>query len=92
MHAICEDIRRHVLKEIDLTKECSDEELQDIISKIASDFYKRYDISIIERVKIEEKVFNSLRGFDILQELIDDPSITEIMVNGPNHIFYEKSS
>ena len=90
MHAICEDIRRHVLKEIDLTKECSDEELQDIISKIASDFYKRYDISIIERVKIEEKVFNSLRGFDILQELIDDPSITEIMVNGPNHIFYEK--
>ena len=57
MHALCEDIRRHVLKEIDLTKECSDEELQDIISKIASDFYKRYDISIIERVKIEEKLY-----------------------------------
>ena len=33
---------------------------------------------------------NSLRGLDILQELIDDPEITEIMVNGPSNIFIEK--
>ena len=34
---------------------------------------------------------NSLRGLDILQELIEDPDITEIMVNGPNNIFVEKN-
>lgn len=34
---------------------------------------------------------NSLRGLDILQELIDDSSITEIMVNGPKDIFIEKN-
>ena len=34
---------------------------------------------------------NSLRGLDILQELIDDSSITEIMVNGPNAIYIEKN-
>lgn len=34
---------------------------------------------------------NSLRGLDILQELIEDPSITEIMVNSPNDIFIEKN-
>ena len=34
---------------------------------------------------------NSLRGLDILQELIDDSSITEIMVNGPNDIYIEKN-
>ncbi len=39
---------------------------------------------------MEQKVFNSLRKLDALQELIDDPQVTEIMVNGPKHIFYEK--
>lgn len=34
---------------------------------------------------------NSLRGLDILQELVEDPSITEIMVNGPDNIFIEKN-
>ena len=37
-----------------------------------------------------KKIMNSLRGLDILQELIDDPEITEIMVNGPSNIFIEK--
>ena len=35
---------------------------------------------------------NSLRGLDILQELVEDPSITEIMVNGPDNIFIEKNN
>ena len=33
---------------------------------------------------------NSLRGFDVLQELLDDPSVTEIMVNGFENIFVER--
>ena len=35
-------------------------------------------------------VFNSIRKLDVLQEILEDSSITEIMVNGPNHIFIEK--
>lgn len=34
---------------------------------------------------------NSLRGFDVLQELLDDPSVTEIMVNGFENIFVERN-
>ena len=37
----------------------------------------------------EEQIFNSFRKLDILQELLDDPEVTEIMVNGAAHIFYE---
>lgn len=90
MQKIVESIRHQVLQEIDLTKECSDEELQDIISQVAKSYYQENNISIIDRVRMEEKIFNALRGFDILQELIDDPDVTEIMVNGPENIFYEK--
>ena len=35
--------------------------------------------------------FYSLRKLDVLQELLEDPTITEIMVNGAEHIFYEKA-
>ena len=38
-----------------------------------------------------EGVFNSMRGLDVLQPLVDDPSITEIMINGPHHVFVEQS-
>lgn len=35
-------------------------------------------------------MFSSLRGLGILDELLDDDSITEIMINGPENIFVEK--
>ena len=38
-----------------------------------------------------ETVFNSMRGLDVLQPLVDDPSITEIMINGPHHVFIEQN-
>ena len=47
-------------------------------------------ISLRERVRIEQQVFNSLRKLDALQDLVDDPEVSEIMVNGPQNIFYEK--
>ena len=37
-----------------------------------------------------ETVFNSMRGLDVLQPLVDDPSITEIMINGPHHVLLNK--
>ena len=40
---------------------------------------------------LEARVFNSLRKLDALQELLDDPEISEIMVNESKHIFYEKA-
>ena len=36
------------------------------------------------------QVFHSLRKLDVLQELLNEDDITEIMVNGADHIFYEK--
>lgn len=48
------------------------------------------DLSVSQKSDLRNKVFYSIRGLDILEELIADDSITEIMVNGENNIFYEK--
>lgn len=49
------------------------------------------NISSFEKQGLRNSVFYSIRGLDVLEELISDESITEIMVNGENSIFYEKS-
>ncbi|MDD2392815.1 MAG: ATPase, T2SS/T4P/T4SS family [Eubacteriales bacterium] len=50
---------------------------------------KKY--SIKDKACIAERIFARLKGYDILQPLMDDPHITDILVNGPEHIFFEKS-
>ena len=39
---------------------------------------------------MRQELFNAIRRLDILQELIEDPSITEIMINGPDDVFIER--
>ena len=81
------DIRQRVLERMDLSREMSDEEIENLIGEEASRLMQEEPISIRERLMLEARVFNSLRKLDALQELLDDPEISEIMVNGPKHIF-----
>lgn len=52
--------------------------------------HKTY-FSVVEKEYIIKSIYNSIRGFDVLQDIIDDPAVTEIMVNGTSHIFVEKN-
>ena len=84
-------IRDVVLSEIDLSKELSDEEICDLIGTAVSKEARDIPMTLRQRADLERIIFNSLRKLDILQELVDDKAVTEIMVNGPNEIFYEKA-
>lgn len=84
-------IRDIVLSEIDLSKELSDEEICDLIGIAVSKEAREIPMTLRQRADLERIIFNSLRKLDILQELVDDKAVTEIMVNGPNEIFYEKA-
>ena len=84
-------IRDVVLSEIDLSKELSDEEICDLIGIAVSKEAREIPMTLRQRADLERIIFNSLRKLDILQELVDDKAVTEIMVNGPNEIFYEKA-
>ncbi len=83
-------IREKVLARLDLSREISDEELEAIITEERMAFARDGMFSIRDRVRLEQQVFNSLRKLDAIQELVDDPQVSEIMVNGPKKIFYEK--
>ncbi len=90
MDRIKELLQQRVIKDIDLCREVTDEELYDTIDRILIEYSKEEYIIIREKLRLRKDIFNSIRRLDILQELIEDPAITEIMVNGPDKIFYEK--
>ena len=90
MDEACAIIRGRVLGQMDLSRDMSDEEIEALIGETASSVLQGSAFGIRERIRIERQVFNSLRKLDALQELIDDPEVSEVMVNGPQKIFYEK--
>lgn len=88
--AVWQEIRNRVFQNMDLSGEISDKELKRMIAEEVRQFGKVHLLSLHARETCEEQIFNSFRKLDILQELLDDPEVTEIMVNGAAHIFYEK--
>lgn len=90
-----EDIRRRVrakvVSNLDLSRDTSDEELMEIIDAVLAEEIKKMAVPIEVRRKIKTNVFHSLRKLDVLQELVDDPSITEVMINGTENIFIERA-
>ncbi len=85
-----ERIKEQVMARLDLARETTDEEILDYIDEAVCRRARTESLTLEERKTLRKEVFYALRRLDILQELLDDDEITEIMVNGANHIFYEK--
>ena len=84
-------IREIVSNRLDLTRNISDDEIREVISDIVMEQSRQQYMSLNEKKTLMEGVFNSMRGLDVLQPLVDDPSITEIMINGPHNVFVEQN-
>ena len=91
MGAFVLEVRKIVADRLDLLKEITDEEIQAEISKVVMEISKEQYLTLGEKKELLEGVFNSMRGLDVLQPLVDDPSITEIMINGPHRVFVEQA-
>ena len=85
-----EQLHEQVLSRIDLTNEQTDEELLEIIHSVLEENSRRQFIPLKEKAALGKELFNAFRKLDILQELIEDDSITEIMINGTENIFLER--
>ncbi len=83
-------VRRRVRERLGQLDGISDEELLDLIRTEISKEGKREIIPLQLRKSISYHIFNSLRKLDVLQKYIEDDDVSEIMVNGYNHIFLEK--
>ena len=76
---------------IDLSREVSDEEIQEMIDSQIVGLGRICGLSLAQRQELGKSIFYSIRKMDILQELIDSNDVTEIMINGTENIFIEKA-
>ncbi len=86
-----ERLRKTILGQLDRSREVSDEEVLYTIDRVLTGEGKSAGWSLARREKERQELFYSLRKLGILQELIDDPGITEIMINGTEGIFIEQN-
>lgn len=86
-----QEVRQYVVESLPLGQ-VEDGELEEQIGQIVR---KRLSIKggycpIEQQISITQQVFSSIRGFGILDTILNDDSITEVMINGHQNIFIEK--
>ena len=85
-----EKLREQVYMSLNYAEDMSDEEVKLIIKKVAYSYLKISHLPIKKLVEMEREVFNSMRRLDVLQDYLEDSSISEIMINGWDNIFLER--
>lgn len=85
-----EQIREQVIETIDMSREPEEGELHEIIDRVIEREIDYKYITIEERFRLHREIFNSIRGLGLIEELLENDSITEIMINGKDNIFVEK--
>lgn len=83
-------IKEEILGRLDCGQDFSDEQIRQIIDEQLCTGECAGKIAVPQRRALGKELFDSIRRFDILQELLEDSRITEIMINGPDRIFVEK--
>ena len=83
-------LKRDVMEVLESSGETEDTEVRRIIDRKLSERPEYIYLSVRDRLDIKREIFDGIRRLDMLQELLDMPGITEIMVNGTKSVFYEK--
>ena len=90
---IRDEIRSSIMQKIDFSREVPDSEVLDLIDRQLTNGGEDPVIlmPLEEKKRLRQELFHSIRRMDVLQDLLEDPEVTEIMVNGPGNIFMEKA-
>ena len=87
-----EEIRGSIMSKIDFSREVPDSEVLDLIDRhLTLSGSDSLLLTLEEKKRLRQDLFHSIRRMDVLQDLMEDPEVTEIMVNGPDNIFIEKA-
>lgn len=85
-----QEYRDRLMARLERYREMSDEEIYQVIDELILEGSGERYVRLSRRNELRMELFNSVRRLDILQELVDDPEVTEIMVNGTDGIFVER--
>ena len=81
---------RKIHETIDYSREMEEAEVKNLIAECLTEYGRQEFLTLKEKEKLGKELFYAIRKLDILQEILEDTEITEIMINGPDHIFIEK--
>lgn len=84
-------LRERLLSRMEHDRDVSDEEILQMIDEVLIEAAHERYMLMADRIRLRQELFNSVRRLDILQELLDDNTVTEIMVNGTDGIFVEQN-
>lgn len=82
-------LKERLQRELEARRQVEEEELSALIDDFISEEGEKEYLPLGERLKLRSELYNSFKKLGILQELVDDPKITEIMVNGSDSVFLE---
>ena len=88
--AIRQRLKTQIMESLDFSTDIIDETVQSMIQEKIFQYSKQHYLSMPDRDKLTKDLFHSIRRLDLLEEYLQNPEITEIMINGPDHIFIEK--
>ena len=83
-------IKAELMDILDRRPDTDDQEIRAVIDELVIRNSKEEYMPLADRVAMSRELFASVRRMDILQELIDDKKVTEIMVNGPYTVYFER--
>ncbi len=83
-------IESRLFDSIDVSIDIDDDAIMDRIQEEICLYAREEPLDVDDRIRLQRELFNSLRKYDVLSELLEDDDITEIMINGHDHIFVEK--
>ncbi|MDO4938890.1 MAG: CpaF family protein [Lachnospiraceae bacterium] len=84
-------IQTGISRQLSDMREVDDDELYGLIDEQIEKAEEDNYLPVARKLMLRTRLFDSFRRLDILQELIDRKDITEIMVNGPEHVFVEQA-
>ena len=85
------DLKEEVLKELDFLENVTDAKVLEVIDRVLKKSLLHHGISLDRRCALRQELFYSIRKLDILETLLNDETVTEIMINGEQGIFLERN-
>ncbi len=89
---IYDRLRENVMNELGQDIDLGDARLMKTIDTVLDRASFDFGLRLKDRLELRDRLFNSFRRLDVLQELLDDKTVTEIMINSPTEIFIEKNN
>ena len=90
LETVKQSLQSRLMEKIDFTRDVCDSEIQEMIDEEIILTGRYAYLSLADKNRLAKELFFSIRKMDILQDLVEDESVTEIMVNGLDKVFVER--